>query len=90
MGIDIAALNEEMVAARVWLFAGGLHSAGSAKSLRSQPGGKVLVTEGPYLETKAQVSGLWVLECAGMDESLEWGRKAVVACRALVEVRQFL
>ena len=30
----------------------------------------------------------WMLECADMDEALEWGRKAVVACRAPVEVRQ--
>jgi hypothetical protein len=28
----------------------------------------------------------WVLEAAGVDEALAWGRKAAVACRALVEV----
>jgi hypothetical protein len=31
-----------------------------------------------------------LLEAAGLDEALEWGRKAVVACRAPVEVRQCL
>jgi hypothetical protein len=86
---DIDALNEEMIAAGIRLFAGGLHSAGKAKSLRAQPAGKVQVTDGPYLETKEHIGGFWILEAADMNEALEWGRKAVVACRAPVEVRQF-
>ncbi len=85
----IDALNEEMVAAGVRDFVGGLHPASSAKSLRAQPGGKVLVTDGPYLETKEHIGGFWVLEAADMDEALAWGRKAVIACRAPVEVRAF-
>jgi hypothetical protein len=70
-------------------FVGGLHSVKSAKSLRAQPGGKVLITDGPYLETKEHIGGFWVLEATDMNEALEWGRKAAVACRAPVEVRQF-
>ncbi|MGB3387984.1 MAG: YciI family protein [Pseudaminobacter sp.] len=79
---DIDALNDEMKAAGVRVFVGGLHPAGSAKSLRAQPDGKVLVTDGPYLETREHVGGFWVLEAADLDEALEWGRKASVACRA--------
>jgi hypothetical protein len=89
MGRDIDVLNEEMIAAGVRIFAGGLHPASSAKSLRAQPGGKVLVTDGPYLETKEHIGGFWILEAATLDEALAWGRKAVVACRAPVEVRPF-
>jgi len=48
MSRDIAALNDEMTAARVRIFVGGLSPARSARSLRAQPGGKVLVTDGPY------------------------------------------
>ncbi|MGB8867291.1 MAG: YciI family protein [Candidatus Sulfotelmatobacter sp.] len=44
---------------------------------------------GPYTETKEHIGGFWVLEAADLDEALEWGRKAVVACRAPVEVRAF-
>ena len=84
---DIDVLNEEMMAAGARIFAGGLHPASSAKSLRAQPDGKVLVTDGPYLETKEHIGGFWILEAADMDEALAWGRKAVVACRAPVEVR---
>src|SRR6202522_982668 len=87
---DIEALNLEMIAAGVRLFAGGLHPASGAKSLRAQPDGRVLITDGPYLETKEHVGGFWLLEAADLDEALAWGRKAAVACRAPVEVRPFL
>ena len=87
---DIGALNEEMDAAGARFFAGGLEPAAKAKSLRKQPGGEVVITDGPYLETKEHVGGFWILEAADMDEALAWGRKAVVACRGPVEVRAFL
>jgi hypothetical protein len=87
---DIGALNEEMDAAGARFFAGGLEPAAKAKSLRKQPDGEVVITDGPYLETKEHVGGFWILEAVDMDEALAWGRKAVVACRVPVEVRAFL
>jgi hypothetical protein len=86
---DIDALNEEMEAAGVRVFVGGLQAARLAKSLRAQPSGEVLVTDGPYLGTSEHVGGFWVLDAAGLDEALAWGRRAAVACRAPVEVRPF-
>lgn len=90
MGRDIDILNQEMQAAGARFFAGGLEPADKAKSLRKQSGGHVVVTDGPYLEAKEYVGGFWILEAADMNEALAWGRKAVVACRAPVEVRAFL
>jgi hypothetical protein len=87
---DIQALNDEMVAAGAWFFAGGLQSAPLAKSLRKQPGGEVVITDGPYIEAKEHIGGFWILDAADMDEALAWGRKAAIACRAPVEVREFL
>ncbi|CAN5522854.1 hypothetical protein BH11ARM1_BH11ARM1_02180 [soil metagenome] len=81
---EISALNEEMVAAGVRVFVGGLQSAGAGKSVSKQ-----IVTDGPYLETKEHIGGFWVLEVADMDEAMEWGRKASIACRVPVEVRAF-
>ena len=89
MSRNIDALNEEMVAAGVRIFVGGLSPASSARSLRAQPNGTVLVTDGPYTETKECIGGFWVLEAADLNEALAWGRKATVACRAPVEVRPF-
>ena len=89
---DISALNQEMDAAGARFFAGGLEPAFEAKSLRKQQdgSGEVIITDGPYLETKEHVGGFWILEAAAMDEALAWARKAVVACRVPVEVRAFL
>lgn len=86
---DIDVLNDQMVAAGIRIFVGGLQPVGKAKSLRAKPGEDVLVTDGPYLETKEHIGGFWVLEATDMDEALEWGRKAAIACRAPVEVRPF-
>ena len=86
---DIDMLNDEMVAAGIRIFVGGLHPASSAKSLKRQPDGHVLITDGPYIKTTEHVGGFWVLECASPDEALAWGRKAAIACRAPVEVRPF-
>jgi hypothetical protein len=87
---DISALNREMIAAGVREFAGGLQPAGKAKSVRKQAGGEIVVSDGPYLEAKEYVGGLWLLKCADMEEAVEWARKAAVACRVQVEVREFL
>jgi hypothetical protein len=81
----IDSLNKEMIAAGVRKFACGL---GAAKSLRAQPDGKVLITDGPYLETKEHIGGFWILECADMDEAMAWARKSVVATRGQGEVRE--
>ena len=86
---DIDVLNDEMKAAGVRIFVGGLRPVSSARSLRAQSDGRILVTDGPYLETKEHVGGFWVLEAASLDEALTWGRKAAIACRAPVEVRAF-
>jgi hypothetical protein len=81
----IHALNREMDAAGVTKFACGL---GRTKSLRSQPNGQVLVTDGPYLEAKEHVGGFSILECADLDEALAWARKAAKLGRNPVEVRE--
>jgi hypothetical protein len=85
---DIDRLNDEMVAAGIRLFVGGLKPAGEARAVRRR-GRDLMITDGPYLETKEHIGGFWVLELPNMDEALDWGRKAAAACRANVEVRPF-
>jgi hypothetical protein len=55
---DIDVLNEEMIAAGVRAFVAGLDPPSSAKSLRAKPNGEVLITDGPYLESKEYLGGL--------------------------------
>ena len=84
-GRAIHELNAEMEAAGVLKFACGL---GSTKALRGQSDGGVLITDGPYLETKEHVGGLLILECADMDEAMAWALKGMAATRGQVEVRE--
>jgi hypothetical protein len=90
MGREIDELNQEMAVAGATVFVGGLGPPSSARSLRREPDGRMLITDGPYLESKEHIGGFWVLEATTLDEALEWGRKAAIACRASVEVRPFL
>jgi hypothetical protein len=85
MGREIHAFNKEMEDAGVLKLACGL---GAAKSLRAQTDGKVLVTDGPYLETKEHIGGLYILECADLKEAVAWARKGVAATGGQVELRE--
>ena len=77
---EIHALNRELIAAGVRKFACGISPAANAKTLRKQPDGRVLVTDGPYTETKEHMGGFWILEAADLDEALAWAKKGAIAC----------
>jgi len=81
-------LNDELEAAGARLIACGLSPASQAKSLRGQPNGKPLITDGPYLEAKEHIGGFWILEAADMDEALAWARKAAFDPGSRGEVRE--
>jgi hypothetical protein len=87
---EIHALNRELIAAGARKFACGISPAANAKSLRVQPDGKVLVTDGPFTETKEHMGGFWILEAADLDGAMAWAMKAAVTCRASGEVRELL
>jgi len=87
---EIHALNRELIAAGVRQFACGISPAANARTVRKQRDGKVLITDGPYTETKEHIGGFWILEAANMDEALAWAKKAAIACDAPGEVRELL
>jgi hypothetical protein len=83
-----ARLNDEMQAAGTWVFGGGLLPASSATVVRAK-GDDVIVTDGPFTESKEHIGGFWVIVAADLDEALEWATKATRACGEPVEVRPF-
>ncbi len=85
----VGRFNEEVTAAGVWVFAGGLQPASSATVLQAGTNGAVAMTDGPYAESKEQIGGFWVIEAPDMDTALEWARKAAIACEGPVELRPF-
>jgi hypothetical protein len=86
---EIQALNDEMAAAGAWFFAGGLQSPAHAKSLRKRPGGKVVITDGPYIEAKEHIGGFYIINADDLDEALAWAEKVVEAINHPIEVRPF-
>ena len=66
-----------------------LQPTSSATTVRVE-NGKVLVTDGPFAETKEQLAGYYILDCKDLDEALEWAAKIPTACgggTGCVEVR---
>ncbi|HVQ93101.1 MAG TPA: YciI family protein [Mycobacteriales bacterium] len=51
--------------------------------------GELLVTDGPYVETKELIAGFDVLECADLDEAIEVAAKHEMAWRGVIELRPF-
>ena len=52
-------------------------------------GGEVLIADGPFAETKEQIVGFDVLECADLDEAIEVAKKHPVATFGALELRPF-
>ena len=85
---SVDAFNAELQASGSWVFAGGLEEPTTA-TVVDATGSEVLVTDGPYAETKEQLGGFWVVEAPDLDAALEIAGRGSVACRAPVEVRPF-
>lgn len=88
MYADVDAVNDEIRAQGAWVFGGGLHPANTATVVKLQDG-DVVMTDGPFAETKEQLGGFWVIEVADLDAALAWAAKATAACQGPVEVRPF-
>ncbi|HUY99681.1 MAG TPA: YciI family protein [Thermomicrobiaceae bacterium] len=85
---DLNAVNAEIKAAGVWVFAGGLHAPSTATVLRPRAG-DVLVTDGPYTEGKEHLGGFTIVRAPDLDAALAWGRKLALATTLPIEVRPF-
>ena len=78
-------------AAGAGVLAGGdaLHHPAAATTVRVREG-RDLLTDGPFAETKEQISGYFLFECADLDEALAWARRIPGARHGAVEVRPVL
>ena len=85
----IDAFNERLQAEGHWVFAGGLGSPSTATVIDNR-GGKAAFTDGPFVETKEYVAGLWIMEAPDLDVALKLAAEGSKACNRKVEVRPFL
>jgi hypothetical protein len=53
-------------------------------------GGKPLITDGPFAETKEQLAGYYILDCKDLDEAIRWAAKIPTSCKGgegCIEIR---
>lgn len=84
----IQALHDEMRAAGAWVFSGALQGSNDSTVLRNEEG-EIVTTDGPFVETKEQLAGFYVIDAPDRDAALEWAAKATSVVGKPLEVREF-
>ncbi len=84
---DMGKYNEELVKAGVMLAGEGLHPTSKGARVRFS-GGKPMVIDGPFAETKELVAGYWMWQVNSKEEAIEWLKRAPFDGDTEVEIRQ--
>ena len=66
--------NEDLIQAGVLLAAEGLQSSSRGARVKLE-GGKLVVKDGPFAETKELVAGFWLIDVKSYEEALEWTKR---------------
>lgn len=66
--------------------ADALHSVATATSVRVRDQ-DAIVTDGPFAETKEQLGGFYLIECADLDEAIQIAAKCPGSLHGTVELR---
>ncbi len=88
MFVSVGAFNEKLQAEGAWLFAGGLQTHDATTTV-DNTGSEVIVTDGPFAESKEYMGGFWIIEAPDLDAALKWAAAGSKACAGRVEVRPF-
>ena len=83
------AVTEAMKGAGAHLGGEGLQTTSTATTVRVRDG-KPIVTDGPFVESKEALGGFYIVECASLDEALDWAARLPDARLGGVEVRPVL
>ena len=63
-----------------------LRPAGLATTVRTR-NGDLVVADGPFAETKEQIAGFYIIECADLDEAIDIASRNPAAAYGTIEVR---
>jgi hypothetical protein len=79
--------NEALRQAGVLITLDGLHppSMGARVTLA---GGKPVVTDGPFAESKEVLGGYWMIDVASRDEAIAWAKRCPAGPNETIEIRQ--
>ncbi|WP_395658577.1 YciI family protein [Nocardioides sp.] len=84
----VGTFNEKLRAEGAWVFAGGLETHDATTTV-DNTGAEVIITDGPFTESKEYLGGFWIIEAADLDAALAWATEGSKACAGRVEVRPF-
>jgi hypothetical protein len=70
----------------IGVFGSELESPENTRTVRVRDK-RILVTDGPFAETKEQIAGFDILDCADLDEAIEIARRHPMARGGILEVR---
>lgn len=84
----IGALEADMRAADALFLSGRLTDAGQAKVVRAT-NGRVLATDGPFVEAKEQIGGFYIIDADDDAAALDWASRTAAAIGMPIEVRPF-
>ena len=79
--------NADMAKAGVLLAAEGLHGTSKGTRIRVS-GGKRMVTDGPFTETKEVIAGFWIIQVKSKEEAIEWAKRCPLPEGGVIEIRQ--
>ena len=79
--------NEDLQRAGVLRDLNGLHPPSMGARV-SFPGGKPVVTDGPFAEAKEVLGGYWLIDVRSREEAIEWAKRCPGADNEVIEVRQ--
>ena len=83
------AVVNEMKAAGVWVFGGGLEEETDEAFSADATSGALVITDGPYVETKEYLGGFCVVSVADDETAKMWAGKVAEGCGWPQEVRRF-
>jgi hypothetical protein len=87
---DYHAWVDDLVGRGTYVAGGKLADSGSATTVRRQDG-RAVFTDGPFAETKEQLGGFHVLDCANLDDALAHARRIpTLAVGGTIEVRPMI
>src|SRR5215469_7087660 len=84
----ISAFNERLIAQGYWVFAGGLADTEAATVIDNR-GEQAVFSDGPFVESKEYLAGVWVWEAPDLDVALKLAAEASKVCDRKIEVRPF-
>jgi hypothetical protein len=85
---QISIIEKELRSTGAWVYSGRLHEPATATVVRVSDG-RVLTTDGPFVESREHLGGFYIIEAEDLDAALGWASRVTAAIRTPIEVRPF-